>query len=118
MVPVAGYSVRAITDRVIEARKKAGLTQVELAERLGLSKQGYHPYEKYQTAFTLEQLYQLSRILGRSIAWFLDIDCGLAPDEQEWLEIYRSLDDSGQQVALRIMRGWMAEERQGAGLSS
>lgn len=59
-------SDRDITNRVIHAREEAGMSKTELAERLGLSASGYSLYENYKGTFTVEQLFQLSRILGHS----------------------------------------------------
>ena len=45
---------------------ESGLTQEAVADALGLSAVGYGHYERARQPFTVEQLFQLSRILGHS----------------------------------------------------
>jgi transcriptional regulator with XRE-family HTH domain len=96
---------RAITERVIRAREESGLQKTELAEKIGLSKSGYHHYEKFEAPFTVAQIFQISRILGRSVGFFLGIDCGLTPDEDELLTAYRNIkSEPGREFILRIVK--------------
>jgi transcriptional regulator with XRE-family HTH domain len=86
-------SDRDITSRVIRAREKAGMSKGELAERLALSSSGYSPYENFRGTFTVQQLFHLSRILGKPVTWFLGIDTGLSDDEAEVLHLWRQIED-------------------------
>lgn len=100
-----------IAKRLREARENTGLTKVELAERLGLTKQGYNPYERPSGVnFTAEQLEQFADALGKPVTWFLGIETDLAEDEAELLHAYRSIDDK----ALRRMVLRVAKETAGS----
>nr|WP_241014578.1 helix-turn-helix transcriptional regulator [Burkholderia sp. Ac-20379] len=45
-------------------RKSAGLTQAELAERLGVTQQTYARFEADPTTASLDRLFRVMRILG------------------------------------------------------
>lgn len=47
-----------------QARNLAGLTQVEMAEKLGMSEKTYIQYEKYRRVFTMDIAYRFSEITG------------------------------------------------------
>ena len=81
----------AIAERVARARKLAGLTHKAVGEALSLSESGYGHYERGRQPFTIDQLFQLSRILGRSVEYLLGLDTGLTPDEDELLTAYRAI---------------------------
>jgi len=56
--------------RIALARNAAGLTQEELANRLGVTRRSLQGYEAGRVA-PLRHLDRLSELLGRSISWFL-----------------------------------------------
>jgi len=93
----------AITRRVTEARQKAQLTHKEVGEALSLSETGYGHYERFRQPFTIEQLFQLSRILGRSVEWFLGLDNDLTPEEDHLLALYRNASDDRQGIISQIV---------------
>lgn len=82
-----------ITQRVISARLTASLSRQDVGERLNLGEQSYGHYERGRYAFTVEQLFQLSRILGKPVTWFLGLPSELDPDEDELLALYRLIAD-------------------------
>jgi len=84
-------TARAIADRVIQTREEAGLSKVEFASIIGVSKQAYTPYEQYSTEYSLEQLFIISRTFGKPLPWLLGLPSELAPDEEQLLHLYRSL---------------------------
>lgn len=49
---------------IAQARKLAGLTQVEMARRLGMALQTYTNIEKYRNYFRINDAYMFSRIVG------------------------------------------------------
>lgn len=53
-------------------RKYCGLTQIELAERVGISFQQIQKYEKGISKISVSRLYQISQSLGVSIADFFE----------------------------------------------
>jgi len=83
---------RLVAQRVVSARESLGLMQTEVADALGLSKQGYNPYETHGR-FLPTQLVELSRLLGRSVDWLLGLDTDLTEDEDQLLAVYRALPD-------------------------
>ena len=68
--------------RFAQARNEAGLTLVELAEKLGVTKPTISNWETGQRQPTLERLVQISSILGVSIAYLLGVDEQIAWTEQ------------------------------------
>lgn len=86
---------RAIAERVRSARKAAGLSQEELASKLGLTDGGYGHYERGRQPFTLELLASLSRILGRPLEYFLGLDTGLTDREERVLTLFRLAESAG-----------------------
>ncbi|MCO7175528.1 helix-turn-helix transcriptional regulator [Sporolactobacillus kofuensis] len=66
---------------IAQARILAGLTQVKMAERLGMSEKTYIQYEKYRKVFRMNDGMNFSRITGiklDSIIFFnpkLQINC-------------------------------------------
>ncbi len=101
---------RQVTERVIRCREAAGLTKAELADRLGLSKSGYTPYENFRAPFSVAQLQQISAVLGHSVAYFLGIDCRLTPDEDEVLTTYRAIPDATSRgMARRALKVFLRE---------
>lgn len=60
--------------RITQARIDAGLTPIELAERLGVTKATLNNWETGQRQLTLDRLMQMSEILGVSIAYLLGVD--------------------------------------------
>jgi transcriptional regulator with XRE-family HTH domain len=60
----------AIRDRVRALREAAGLGQIELAERAGLSRSAVHQIEAGHSAPTLGTLYALADVLGCHVSDF------------------------------------------------
>ena len=83
-----------IIERVIKARTEAKLERSDLADALALDDNSYGHYERERFAFTVEQLFIISRIVGRSVAWLLGLPTDLTEDQQELLHLYRELPDA------------------------
>lgn len=95
-----------VRKRIIQARKDAKLERGDLAKALSMEYQSYSHYERGRFAFTVEMLFHLSRILDRSVQYFLGIDCGLAPDEDSLLVAYREARSKGfGSMALELVNG-------------
>jgi transcriptional regulator with XRE-family HTH domain len=95
---------REIASRVRAAREglEPKLSQEELGAKLGLSKAGYGHYERGTQTFSVWHLYQLARVLGRPIEYFLGLPIESRPDEQTLLRAYRRLDGSAHQARVLI----------------
>lgn len=51
-----------------QARNLAGLTQVEVADRLNVNEGTYLKYENYQTLLRIDKAYTFSKIVGLEIS--------------------------------------------------
>lgn len=63
---------RKIGQKIREIRKAWGLSQIELAERVGISFQQIQKYEKGSTRISMMRLQQVANALGVPITRFLD----------------------------------------------
>ncbi|VXB53018.1 conserved hypothetical protein [Exiguobacterium sp. 8H] len=62
-----------------QARLMAGLKQQEVADKLGLSLNGYRNIENYESKFRVDTAYQFAEIVGldiKEVIFFRD-DCNL-----------------------------------------
>ena len=67
-----------LREKLIVSRNKAGLSQMELAERLGVSRQAVSRWESGDTTPTMDKLKSLARIYGVSLDWL----CSDAADRE------------------------------------
>ena len=77
-----------LADKIIEQRKKLGLSQEELAEKLGVSRQAVSKWEGAQSTPDLERILELGRLFGVSTDYLLKDDAEQAeyiniPDDAE-----------------------------------
>lgn len=63
---------KQIGQKIRQIRKSWGLSQLELAERIGISFQQIQKYEKGATRISVTRLYQISEALGVSITRFFE----------------------------------------------
>lgn len=92
-------------NRLRQLRKAAGLTQGELAEKLGHSQSAVSQWESGKTALTIEWMRILARLLGCQPADFLeDRDNPDRLDEEERLLIqrYRNASAAERETLLRV----------------
>ncbi len=64
----------ALSMRVREARKKAGLTQLQLAELAGLERKSVNRIENTQLSPTVDTLIRIAIVLGCSTSSLIDGD--------------------------------------------
>jgi transcriptional regulator with XRE-family HTH domain len=60
-----------IGERLRTARKEAGLTQQEVADRVGIGTEGYGHYERSFRTPPIEMLLRIGEVLGKPIFYFL-----------------------------------------------
>ncbi|MCI7740904.1 MAG: helix-turn-helix domain-containing protein [Clostridiales bacterium] len=67
-----------LADKIIELRKKNGLSQEELAEKLGVSRQAVSKWEGAQSVPDIQRILEMSRLFGVSTDYLLkdDMDFG------------------------------------------
>lgn len=80
-------------------RKRAGLTQKELAEKLGLSHNSISSWENGKNSIDIETLFEVCEILGVTIndmyGGMAIKDATITVKERELLDSYRSLTQTG-----------------------
>ncbi|MCM1330073.1 MAG: helix-turn-helix domain-containing protein [Ruminococcus sp.] len=64
-----------LADKIIELRKKNGLSQEELAEKVNVSRQSVSKWEGAQSIPDLDKILALSKIFGVSTDYLLKDDC-------------------------------------------
>ena len=83
------------------------MTQVELGDYLGLTRDAISKIENGLSNLSLRHLERLPEILGRPVTYFLGLDQpSLSPDESELLHLYRALPPGLDQYALAALRAW------------
>ena len=67
-----------LREKLIVSRDRAGLSQMELADRLGVSRQAVSRWESGDTTPTMDKLKTLAKIYGVSLDWL----CSDAADRE------------------------------------
>ena len=60
-----------LCDKIMQARKKAGMSQIDLADAMGVSRQSVSKWETGEANPEISKLTQLARTLGVSVDWLL-----------------------------------------------
>ena len=60
-----------LADKIIALRKKAGWSQEELAEQLGVSRQAVSKWEGAQSVPDMERILQMSKVFGVTTDYLL-----------------------------------------------
>ena len=82
---------------------------------MSLSKYGYGHYEREKQPFTVDQLFTLSRVLGRSVEWFLGLETELTDKEDRLLATFRGMSPVAQDLALTLVQAQAEAERKREG---
>lgn len=75
-----GMGFKEIGKRIQHAREEKGLTQVELAQSLGITQAGLSNYELGKRRLYLHQVEQIAKILGKDIEYFTGAEDGIPSD--------------------------------------
>lgn len=70
-----------LADKIIDLRKKAGCSQEELAQQLGVSRQSVSKWEGAQSIPDIDKILQMSRIFGVSTDYLLKDEIELPAEE-------------------------------------
>ena len=65
-----------LCDKIMQARKKAGMSQIDLADAMGVSRQSVSKWETGEANPEISKLTQLARTLGVSVDWLLSEEEG------------------------------------------
>lgn len=99
------FSELSFGERLRRAREAAGLTQVELAERLGIKQNQISQWEADNTGPKRDRLPTLAAAVGASIEWLLS-GTGKAPRHVARLERERLTSPDDEEVTIsRKKRG-------------
>lgn len=93
-----------LAERIKQKRKSNGLTQAELAERLGLSEMTVRRWEANKRSPRMEEINELSKVLETPIDFFIGKDD--INNTQEEPEIKQNSFDKGEQQNKINMAYW------------
>lgn len=79
-------------ENIKAVRKSKGLTQVDMSEHLGLTKNNYGKVENGQVELTINRLYQIADILGVSVVSLLGESTGDTNSLEELKRDYEKLE--------------------------
>lgn len=103
-----------VAKNLLYYRKRAGLTQRELADKLGVKNTAVSNWESGNNSVDIETLFLASKIFGVSLAdmygqYSASPDPApaavLAPDETQLVTDYRSMNAEGKTAALAAVHG-------------
>jgi transcriptional regulator with XRE-family HTH domain len=83
---------KEVAERIVTARKAQGLTQVELAELVGVSPRSMQGYENAEV-IPYRKMKDLARVLNRPVEWLLHGDEAIAPADVRLEGIEEKLDE-------------------------
>jgi transcriptional regulator with XRE-family HTH domain len=110
-------AVEGAAARIREIRRSRGMTQDELARRVGVSRSAIAQWETDRTGQVRANLARVAAVLGVSIGYLLtgDSDTGLVnvetADERALLSLYRQIREPGRAELLRNARLMAAIQR-------
>ncbi|MBD5778288.1 helix-turn-helix transcriptional regulator [Pelagicoccus sp. NFK12] len=104
----------AMAQRLIQLRKNEGLTQVEVAERLGISQGTYAHYERGFRRIPLERLPSLAQALSTTEEELLGLERkngkrGPASQLERRFEAIRKLPQTRQKEILKVVDALLAQ---------
>lgn len=117
-----------LRDTLKELRNDKNLTQKELSEKLGLSKNAVCEYEKGRAEPSIETLIELSKIFGVSVDYLVgieddfgnvavNINANLSPEEKTLLELFNQLPDVRRRTIIDTMR-FMVDSNKSAAMQN
>ncbi len=83
-----------LREKLIVLRDRAGLSQMELADRLGVSRQAVSRWESGDTTPTMDKLKALAKLYGVSLDWLCSDAADEKPPEAAKPEADRNPDDA------------------------
>lgn len=99
---------QAIGERVRTYRKALGMSQTDLAERIGVRFQQVQKYENGSNRIAASRLWQIAEALGVPVNALFETVPGMSPDNHartsEIIEVVRDLPPQRQSEALSLLR--------------
>ena len=96
-------NIHEIGDKLLSARKKAGLTQVEVAELAGLSDRTYADIERGETNMRVETLLRICRVLKITPDQVLTYEDSAAVNMETVLEELKECAPNEQNTAAKLL---------------
>jgi len=112
--PDGTLNTEGVANRIREARRALGLTQDELARRVGVSRSAIAQWETDRTGQVRTNLARVAAVLGVSIGYLMtgETEFGLVTvetaDERALLSLYRQMREQGRSELLRNARRMVA----------
>lgn len=100
-----------LADKIIELRKKSGMSQEELAEKLGVSRQSVSKWEGAQSTPDLNRILQLSEIFNVSTDTLLKDEAVLPDDGATAVEAAVDTEPPLHKVSMEEANNFLAENR-------
>ena len=97
-----------ISDRLRLVRKQQGLSQVEIAEKLGITTRTYQNYEQGVTKLPAEELYKLVLLFGISADDFFEIEHRDIPVQQALGDLRKELKHQHEETR-RLLAAYFAD---------
>ena len=110
MDPDVAVTTEGAATRIREARRSLGLTQDELARRVGVSRSAIAQWETDRTGQVRANLARVAAVLGVSIGYLItgESDAGRivveTADERALINLYRQIREPGRSELLRSAR--------------
>jgi transcriptional regulator with XRE-family HTH domain len=95
--------LRSVGARIRKARVARGVTQSQLAERIGVEPETVSRYERGLIPLSLSQLHQVAVALDIGAEALIGVS-GKRGREADLLERFRLLDKGGQELVLGLLR--------------
>lgn len=95
---------RKIAERVRQARRGRGLSQEQLAERIGVQPETVSRYETGSVPLSLTMLYRVSDALDVPVDSLLVVDQGRGLDDRELRRCWTLLDDATREAIMQLLR--------------
>jgi transcriptional regulator with XRE-family HTH domain len=111
-------ALEGVAVRIRESRRSLGLTQEQLAQRIGVSRSAIAQWETDRTGQVRANLARVAAVLGVSIGYLLTgetygIELGAeTAGERALLNLYRQIQDAGRAEFLRQGRRILAAQEQ------
>lgn len=111
-------ALEGVAARIRESRRSLGLTQEELARRIGVSRSAIAQWETDRTGQVRANLARVAAVLGVSIGYLMTgesygIELGAeTADERALLNLYRQIQDAGRAELLRHGRRILSAQEQ------
>lgn len=105
--------------RLQELRKELGLTQTELAKKIGFSQQAIANWEGSDRRPNMETIRQFCAFFGVTVDYFLGLSCirsfDVSEEDYALLLAYHAANDDDREIVDRALRKYKSTKKTAAG---